>query len=118
MINKRMIKCLAILLVIVSAILFYTYETYKSFERRDLTILTAIWRTWTNVSVAEHNTPSNYIHDWGVNVNTQTFVVQGCPTRGLFELRRPTSGRKFVITTNGIIVWVKPDGTVRVMNRD
>jgi hypothetical protein len=113
--NKFLIKLAIPVIFLILIIWFVSFAEWKSVRHSDCLDLISTWEHWTEAGRPQGEALSNFMYGRNyVLVNTQVLEIQGVLYQGQFEHRNPRSGpeARLLITTNGILVCVKPDGIV------
>jgi hypothetical protein len=112
--NKFLIKPTIPVIFLILIYWFVAFAVSKGLRHSDCLDLISTWEHWTEAGRPQGEALSNYMRGrYNMLVNTQVFEIQGVLYQGQFEYLHPRSGPvdRLLITTNGILVCVKPNGT-------
>jgi hypothetical protein len=120
--RKLAIWSAVVVTIVIAVAAFLAHELTLSLIRADCTLLNGCWKQWVAAGKPGEDKLSEFMRgrDYFL-VNTQALNCDGMSYQCIFQLRRPaglTSGT-WIITTNGIIIEIKPDGrTERIKDFD
>ena len=110
------------LMPIVCLCILYWLQSYwalKDSEKRYCLELRSLWRIWDKAGRPENEKFTDFMigmPNWVVS--TQIFEIQGVKDRALLEeLRGGTDIGRLFITTNGILICIRPDGSSEIITR-